>query len=385
MTPTLPIELCEHVIDFLWQDRRALLACALTCRAWLNTSRYHLYGAHHILIRDLSELGLFSRQVIAEPLEGERVRALTVSPAQSRSHILISFPFMLARKLPGLDCLNIIAAHDDPCLIFPSVPPVSSMAISEFTSITKLRMSHTMFSTLTDFGRLICALPNISALTCWKVSWASVGLHPHTFIRSRFYPKLKKIYLNDIRLSSDIVDWLLTATSTASMETIHLHRVRSDDMTQVSQLLKAAGTSLFDLALSRDKNDSDGPAYDEILNNLSLVHNPSLHSIQLRFSDGRHWASKILLQVTSTRLSQISFYVPSSIDDSKLDHFCCGSIDEILAGSRFANLQKLVFEYHNITPDQLTWLRSEIPLRFPFSHSRGIIRYEQEPPYWWPL
>jgi len=43
----LPIELCERVIDCLWDafvvdNREALLSCALTCKAWLPRSRWNL-------------------------------------------------------------------------------------------------------------------------------------------------------------------------------------------------------------------------------------------------------------------------------------------------------------------------------------------------------
>ena len=39
----LPPELCDQVIDHLWNDLDALRACSLTCNDWLPSSRYHLF------------------------------------------------------------------------------------------------------------------------------------------------------------------------------------------------------------------------------------------------------------------------------------------------------------------------------------------------------
>ncbi|OCH84290.1 hypothetical protein OBBRIDRAFT_741816, partial [Obba rivulosa] len=41
----LPPELTDTIIDFLHDDDAALRACSLTCRAWLRSSRTHLFGS----------------------------------------------------------------------------------------------------------------------------------------------------------------------------------------------------------------------------------------------------------------------------------------------------------------------------------------------------
>lgn len=42
--PDLPTELHDIIIDYLHDDRHTLAACALVCKAWLHTSRHHLFG-----------------------------------------------------------------------------------------------------------------------------------------------------------------------------------------------------------------------------------------------------------------------------------------------------------------------------------------------------
>lgn len=46
--PELPVELYEVIIDELWDDRPALLACSAVCRAFLPTSQKHLWSKAHL-------------------------------------------------------------------------------------------------------------------------------------------------------------------------------------------------------------------------------------------------------------------------------------------------------------------------------------------------
>ncbi len=43
LPPDLPQELVDHIVRFLFKDKRALQACTHVCRRWLHTSRSHLF------------------------------------------------------------------------------------------------------------------------------------------------------------------------------------------------------------------------------------------------------------------------------------------------------------------------------------------------------
>ena len=45
----LPQELAEYIIDNLWYHFESLLACCLTCRAWVEPSRYHLFYRRRLI------------------------------------------------------------------------------------------------------------------------------------------------------------------------------------------------------------------------------------------------------------------------------------------------------------------------------------------------
>ncbi|KAL6305980.1 hypothetical protein BKA93DRAFT_730135, partial [Sparassis latifolia] len=55
MLSVLPNELIDRIIDFLWNDRKALHNCALACRLFLPSSRYHLFS--HIRVTSRAGLG----------------------------------------------------------------------------------------------------------------------------------------------------------------------------------------------------------------------------------------------------------------------------------------------------------------------------------------
>jgi hypothetical protein len=41
---SIPQEIIDQFIDHLYNDQEALKTCALVCRAWVSSSRYHLFG-----------------------------------------------------------------------------------------------------------------------------------------------------------------------------------------------------------------------------------------------------------------------------------------------------------------------------------------------------
>jgi hypothetical protein len=43
-SPVLPFELCDLIMDFLFDDRGSLCNCSLVCSAWLPTTRLHLFN-----------------------------------------------------------------------------------------------------------------------------------------------------------------------------------------------------------------------------------------------------------------------------------------------------------------------------------------------------
>ncbi|KAH7096564.1 hypothetical protein BKA62DRAFT_822117 [Auriculariales sp. MPI-PUGE-AT-0066] len=48
LTPALPLEIIDYIIDFLWNDRTTLQACSLTSRAFRREAQLHLFWSLNI-------------------------------------------------------------------------------------------------------------------------------------------------------------------------------------------------------------------------------------------------------------------------------------------------------------------------------------------------
>ncbi|KAH9831578.1 uncharacterized protein C8Q71DRAFT_781370 [Rhodofomes roseus] len=76
MIASLPPELNDHILDYLHKDSRSLGACALTCRAWLATARYHRF--RDIRVETDAKLTALRDLVAPSPALGLVVRRLRI-------------------------------------------------------------------------------------------------------------------------------------------------------------------------------------------------------------------------------------------------------------------------------------------------------------------
>jgi hypothetical protein len=56
----IPQEIIDQVIDHLYDDWETLRTCALVCRAWVPSSRYHLFGVVNIYALEYEQPGRYS-------------------------------------------------------------------------------------------------------------------------------------------------------------------------------------------------------------------------------------------------------------------------------------------------------------------------------------
>ncbi|KAH9919863.1 uncharacterized protein B0H18DRAFT_1213663 [Fomitopsis serialis] len=72
----LPLETWDNVVDHLWNDRRALTACSLTCHALLPASRYHAF--YYVCLHDAARYHSFVALLSENNYVQRYVRALAV-------------------------------------------------------------------------------------------------------------------------------------------------------------------------------------------------------------------------------------------------------------------------------------------------------------------
>lgn len=94
--PSLPPELWDTVIAHLRTDHKALIACCLTCRAWLPTSRYYLF--RHVRLKTRQSYASFLDSLEHAPELPGWIKRLTVTESSRSS----AHPFDISPMLSHL-------------------------------------------------------------------------------------------------------------------------------------------------------------------------------------------------------------------------------------------------------------------------------------------
>ncbi|KAF7791085.1 hypothetical protein EIP86_002046 [Pleurotus ostreatoroseus] len=170
----LPLEVYERAIDATLHlktsenstienarlRRTTLLACALTCKAWLFRSRYHLH--REVQIFDKCQLDRFVAVLRNEPNIGQFVRTFVVGSrpqagkVKQWAHLI---PLYLAEFMHGLKVF--IVNGCDWRVLHPSF----LMKAAKFVTVTKLVMHTVKLGTSRELTKLVFSFPNLRELT----------------------------------------------------------------------------------------------------------------------------------------------------------------------------------------------------------------------------
>lgn len=224
-SPKFPIEVFEHIIDHccvdkahggygrgcIRGDRKTLLACALTCKAWLPRSRFQLL--RRVAFWRTSQAVAFSRMLNAYPDMASLVQCLNVCRKRKYPRGKPEWPtealMVLARRMPVLRCLvfQVEIGRDDNI----SFDRRLIMCISEFPALTSLSIYNVTLPSVYHLGRLLLAIPALRILDCRYVRVKKDG-----FDDRGLPPQMTRLRLTSVKLkrcAECIVD-LVVATST---------------------------------------------------------------------------------------------------------------------------------------------------------------------------
>ncbi|PCH42957.1 hypothetical protein WOLCODRAFT_102847 [Wolfiporia cocos MD-104 SS10] len=368
---TFPIEIFELIIDLVWPDSDALLACALTCRAWLQRSRYNLF--YSVDLHNCEHLNHLCRLLDGSPCLGTIVRELGIVPYRTQSQVLGEFPHELGGRLSRVSRLRIDINRD----YYPFIAEDYFQCLGQFSSVTTLDIRRIRFPMLHDFAQLVCSFPRLTDLSCCAVTWTRKSYDREAFKPFEHSLALEHLHMKNVDWSAELVEWLLSVTSVARLESISLPAITVRDVEHVSKLLDAAGPSLrhLEIGILPGKATLVG-TYPR------LVHNTSLASVHLDLHEGGNWASGLLSQATSQNISLVTLSVPARMKAAKLKHYRCPEIDGALSLPQFTKLQKLVFQL-NADATQMAKsdanirrLQSDIPLWFPLSGAKNRLAFQ---------
>ncbi|KAI0729133.1 hypothetical protein C8Q72DRAFT_884600 [Fomitopsis betulina] len=146
----MPPELTDRIVDFLHDDQAALQCCALACRSWLASVRYHLYYA--ISLENVRLSRAFAGLLNRTPSLGWYVREMNLAMSEELQHsdvlpsIVVHLGHVRRLALSG-DILKVDKA------IFERFGPVQELALS----LSSCKLS--------DVVALFLAFPGISDLS----------------------------------------------------------------------------------------------------------------------------------------------------------------------------------------------------------------------------
>ncbi len=245
--PRLPIELCEYIIDFLWDDIDALEACALTHPVLGVRCDYRVDEiSRDTCLEDEVGLARLSKDLLASAAYSRYFGTIKIR-VPGHSSWCYTVPLRLASRLTQLKQLELIGVFDS-----QKTHPSLSKHFGLFRSVTVIRLAECTFAAFADFARFIMSFPNLSTLDIVDVDWNQYVVLPHILGKSRtkkFHPK--EIYI-DLSIGrqgylAQLFDWLVTTPATKSAVTLYIEIRFAEDFASLAKYIKAAEEALIQL------------------------------------------------------------------------------------------------------------------------------------------
>ncbi|KAJ7697268.1 hypothetical protein B0H17DRAFT_1197659 [Mycena rosella] len=187
MSPRILAELMDHIIDYLWVSVSDLRMCALVRKAWLPSSRPHLFES--ITFPDVRFANLLESpvNVFATHTRSVYLRLLLSEEADTAVSKIVS-------QLPSfLQSTSLVVG------VFPPSP----CNFSPLPRPAKLSLQHTKFSACSHFTRFLSSFTTLRRLELAWVSWKDAG--------QGIFPLLE-LSLESLSLQgySEVLSWLLS-------------------------------------------------------------------------------------------------------------------------------------------------------------------------------
>ncbi|PCH39683.1 hypothetical protein WOLCODRAFT_141364 [Wolfiporia cocos MD-104 SS10] len=192
-----PIELWELILDFLWDEPAALVACTTVCTDWHPRSKLLLKNLDSSNAHELSnpeDVRRLAKLLHAMPFKRQtsrRVR-ITGNPAASGSlaHIA-AFAASLVEKFPSVYSLEIHNGSWRP----GSIQLTSALLHLSAFRIVMLDLDGITLPSITVFGRLIASLSRLKGLRLGNLYFSDGRLPVPLYRRWKTLPKLTAIHV----------------------------------------------------------------------------------------------------------------------------------------------------------------------------------------------
>ncbi|KAJ7502516.1 hypothetical protein B0H11DRAFT_641270 [Mycena galericulata] len=283
----LPPEVLDFIMDGnrTRSKKKTLASCSLVCKAWLQSSRYHLFSEFDVYVGP--HVGASFLQLLDNPLCTFRycIRSVSIYPGapdlQGTAHLGDSTITTLA-KMKNVTTLRI---HNHRGLI--SKPKLSLLA-STFSEITTLRITNS-FPCFNDAIEFVALFPALTALDFYPYC---VEPTPTTLPGTSLPPKLRSLHLHS---PFKYRSWF--SEHYAHLPSLTLSHIRSDYIPTVQQIMKASGSNLHHLSIIFP----EWPVHCyEFIERIKFHCNPQLSSFEIDLMKTYPNPGEVLLWLLST-------------------------------------------------------------------------------------
>ncbi|GJE98084.1 F-box protein [Phanerochaete sordida] len=175
--PSLPAELHDHIIDFLFDDKPTLSSCSHVCRSWRVTSQYHLF--HTLRVKHPVPLETFTDFLgSAPPHIAAAVRDLALSGAGTGKDITYDAQMLVTThsvaacmaQLPGLRALSLEGVWWSDATRLKANDTPRALPAHPARALAKLSMCK-VFTTPAVLFDTVCSFSAIGTLHVESVFW----------------------------------------------------------------------------------------------------------------------------------------------------------------------------------------------------------------------
>ncbi|KAL6300225.1 hypothetical protein BKA93DRAFT_867912 [Sparassis latifolia] len=260
MSPRLPQELIDQVIDHLWDDRASLEACSTSCHAWLSSSRTHLFHTielstehqcyHLNLLLEASPniAGYVKKLALLLSLQFEFMQRIrTPSPPDYGVPRYSSWVISVITKLWRLDDLEFRRSHWD---VF-SHPEPQRIIKTVVAKLKRLVFSE-MFLDMADVECVLGAARRLEELRFDRVNWTP--WMPRIRGALPLSSTLQHLILDSTFSQDAILRTLLFSMHEhqIKLRTLCLEHIYESDIKSLGSILRASGAFVERLLLGGD-------------------------------------------------------------------------------------------------------------------------------------
>lgn len=242
MSNLTPPEIVDQILDHLHADRTALETCALVCKDWLPTSRFHIFRSLRLhsnnidaffAITSSPNCTLLGHVQHLELIEG-RGRF-----AYEKKWLNRGLPFLKAFYPESVKSL-MIEELDWDGLSMES----REVLLSTFSKLQTLSIYYSRFATFGQLANLLCKSPKLAELHLYAVRCMEGTAPPVSLLQQCPLSALCKLEVHTGPVSP-LLPWLLTSDPVPQLSDVDFGCVVDEDDIRVTKaFLEALGSSV---------------------------------------------------------------------------------------------------------------------------------------------